>query len=128
MPTKTNSSAATPEFNSVFASLREILRPHAGALKVSADETGYYCLTREASPKAGKSFPVAWVQIGKAYVSFHFMPVYMFPKLRASLSKKLLARMQGKSCFNFTKNDDALFEELGQMTSRGLLMSKEAGF
>ena len=128
MPTRKERPGHSAEFDSVFAALKDVLRPHSAALTVSADAPGYYCLTRESSPKLGKSFPVAWVQTGKSYVSFHFMPVYMFPNLRGELSKKLLARMQGKSCFNFTKNDDALFEELRSLTVRGLRASNEAGF
>jgi hypothetical protein len=116
------------DFDSIFAKLRDILQKHTRVLKVSADESDYYCLVLEHSPKLGKGFPVAWIRIGKRYVSYHFMPVYMFPKLRASLSKKLLTRMQGKSCFNFTAMDENLFEELDQMTTKGLAVSKELGF
>ena len=128
MPTRKELPERSAEFDSVFDALKDVLRPHSAALTVSADAPGYYCLARESSPKLGKSFPVAWVHTGKTYVSFHFMPVYMFPKLRDELSKKLLARMQGKSCFNFTKNDDALFEELRTLTAKGLRASKESGF
>jgi hypothetical protein len=68
------------------------------------------------------------VKIGKAYVSYHFMPVYMFPKLRDGLSPKLKARMQGKSCFNFKAVDEALFHELEQMTAQGFALCRKAGF
>ena len=68
---------------------------------MTADAPDYYCLELPYSPKFKKAFPVAWVKIGKVYVSYHFMPVYMFPKLRERMSDDLRARMQGKSCFNF---------------------------
>ena len=80
------------------------------------------------SPKLKKAFPAAWVKIGKAYVSYHFMPVYMFPKLRERLSAKLRARMQGKFCFNFKVLDEALFKELEQMTTEGFAISRKTGF
>lgn len=72
--------------------------------------------------------PVAWVQIGQSYVSFHHMGVYAFPALLKTLSKDLKARMQGKSCFNFKSVDPALFAELEDLTVRGFAAFKQAGF
>lgn len=117
-----------PEFASIFARLREILQRHVGALAVTADAPGHFCLTVPFSPKLKKGFPAAWVKVSKAYVSYHFMPVYMFPKLRDGLSKKLQARMQGKSCFNFKAVDEALFKELTDLTAEGFAMARKAGF
>jgi hypothetical protein len=116
------------EFASIFTRLRGILKPHATRLSLTADGADRYCLSVPFSPRLKKGFPVAWVKVGKAYVSYHFMPVYMFPKLRESLSDKLRARMQGKSCFNFKAVDEALFQELEQLTTSGLALSKKAGF
>jgi hypothetical protein len=120
--------APNPEFESIFARLRAILEPHSARLKVSANAADHYCLDVPFSPKLKKGYPVAWVKIGKAYVSYHFMPVYLFPKLREALSPKLKARMQGKSCFNFKTADDTLFEELEQLTADGFASSERAGF
>ena len=70
---------------------------------------------------------VAAVRDGKAYASFHLMPVYAFPDLRDSLSPQLRRRMQGKSCFNFTRVDEALFVELELLTARGIERFRELG-
>jgi hypothetical protein len=115
------------EFESIFVRLRSILEPHSARLKVTADAPDHYCLDVPFSPKFKKGFPIAWVKVGKSYVSYHFMPVYMFPKLRDSMSEKLRARMQGKSCFNFKAADEMLFKELEQLTTKGLALGKEAG-
>jgi len=72
--------------------------------------------------------PVAWVEIGKSYVSYHLMGIYANPKAQRSLSSGLKARMQGKSCFNFTHCDDTLFVELEQVTRRVNAACKTAGF
>ena len=72
--------------------------------------------------------PVAWVQVGKAYVSFHLMGVYGNPKLLDGVSEKLLARMQGKSCFNFKVVDEELFGELEQLTVKSIAGMRTAGF
>ena len=117
-----------PKFALIFARLREILQKHAGRLAVTADTADHYCLAVDDSVKLKKGFPAAWVKISKAYVSYHFMPVYMFPRLRDGLSKKLRARMQGKSCFNFKVPDQVLFEELEELTTQGFDMARQAGF
>jgi hypothetical protein len=116
------------EFESVFVRLRGILQKHSAGLTLIADAPDYYCLQIAFSPKLKKPFPVAWVKIGKAYVGYHFMPVYMFPKLLNAMSDKLRARMQGKSCFNFKVVDETLFKELETLTTEGLARCKKAGF
>ena len=47
------------------------------------------------------------------------MPVYGDPRLLADLSPELRKRMQGKSCFNFTRVDEGLLTELTDLTRRG---------
>ncbi len=118
---------ANAAFPAIFVRLRTILEPYAARLTVTADAPDHYCLALDYSPKFKKGFPVAWVKISKAYVSYHFMPVYMFPSLRAGLSKQLLARMQGKSCFNFKQLDEPLFEELARLTAAGLAAARKSG-
>jgi len=117
-----------PEFESIFARLRNILEPYAARLKVTADAPDHYCLEVGFSPKLKKGFPTAWVKVGKGYVSYHFMPVYMFPKLRESMTAKLKARMQGKSCFTYKVMNETLFKEFEQVTAEGFAMCRKAGF
>src|SRR5436190_18058587 len=116
------------KFAEIFARLRAIIEPHAGGLKVCSDSPTHYCVDVAFSARVKKGYPIAWVKVGKNYVSYHFMPVYMFPKLREGMSEKLRARMQGKACFNFKTRDDGLFEELSDLTAKGFLMGREAGF
>jgi hypothetical protein len=119
--------AMSPEFESIFARLRMILQKHSAALEVTANTPDHFCVTGGLHPTRRKPLPAAWVQIGKAYVSYHFMPV-CHPKLRDSLSEKLRARMQGKSCFNFKVVDEALFQELDDLTARGFAAFRDLGF
>ena len=70
----------------------------------------------------------AAVRIGKAYVSFHLMPVYACPDLLKDLSPELKKRMQGKSCFNFNRVDDQLFRELKKLTRSGFDKFNDAEF
>ena len=125
------------EFDSIFAKLRAILRKHAGTLRVKEDTAGCYCLEGPAGPATlrawgGKmkrpTIPVAWVQIGKAYVSYHLMALYGSAPLSEGLSAELKARRQGKTCFNFKKEDETLFNELDQLTGKGIAGFRKAGF
>ena len=125
------------EFETIFARLREVLKKHSGTFVVGRDVPGHFSLEAKAGPAAIKAgsgkvkspmIPVAWVQIGKAYVSYHPMPVYGNPKLLDGCSKELQARMQGKSCFNFKSVDEALFGELERLTAEALAVFSKAGF
>ena len=68
------------------------------------------------------------VFIKKRYVSFHLMPVYVSPPLLENISDALRKRMQGKSCFNFTKADKELFRELADLTAAGHAFYQEKGY
>jgi len=62
----------------------------------------------------------AGTRLGKRYVSFYLMGIYGAPELLDSISPELRRRMQGKSCFNFTRVDEALLEELAALTARSI--------
>jgi hypothetical protein len=110
----------TAEFDAVFARLRAILAPHARTLAAKHDQPDYYYLETRTAVYKGRPVFFAGVRKGKSYVSFHLMPVYAYPEMRKGLSPKLRKRMQGKACFNFTAVDEELFEELRQLTVRGI--------
>jgi hypothetical protein len=63
------------------------------------------------------------VRRGKAYVSFHLMPLYMNEKLTGQVSTELKKRMQGKTCFNFKQvPEPELAAELARLTEEGVKM------
>jgi hypothetical protein len=70
----------------------------------------------------------AAVQIKKAYVSFHLMPVYLQPSLLAGVSADLRARLHGKSCFNFKTVDLELLRELTALTQTGYESYQQQGY
>jgi hypothetical protein len=67
------------------------------------------------------------VKTGKRSVSFHLMPVYVDPDLVQGISPELRKRIQGKSCFNFTRQDDALLGELETLTAAGFARIQDDG-
>lgn len=115
------------EFTSVFSALKALLIPYANSMTVSIDtETEYYLNSRHIQ-KNKKPLFFAAVQIKKNYVSYHLMPVYVEPALLATASEELMQRMQGKSCFNFTRTEPALFRELALLTKTGFEHYLQAG-
>jgi hypothetical protein len=109
------------DFAAVFAALKPVFAKYANRLAVKADTPVEYTLvTKSASPfpqHKGHPLDFGSVRLGKAYVSFHLMPIYMSPALIKSISPALKKRMQGKTCFNFkTEPEPELTAELARLT------------
>jgi hypothetical protein len=111
----------------VFQQLKGILEPFAGQLKVERDEPDDYYLNAGIHPRTGKELFFGAAQIKKNWVSFHLMPVYVYPELLNDVSAELKKRMQGKSCFNFKRPDEALFGELRELTREGFERYEQDG-
>jgi hypothetical protein len=123
-------------FADVFESLRRVLQQHAATLVVGEDTATKYCLEAAVGPATlhawgGKvrkpRIPVAWVEVGKSYVSYHLMGVAL-PAVHSGVPQALKARMQGKTCFNFTVADPALLKQLDSVTDLSIRAFKNAGF
>lgn len=110
----------SPGFTAVFESLRAILLPYAGTMRVVHDTPDYYYLDTTFPVYRGKPAMFAMVKRGKGYVSYHLLPLYMNPGLNSRISAELNKRKQGKACFNFSKPDPKLFAELAELTRLGL--------
>jgi hypothetical protein len=108
----------TSDFQSTFEQLRDILRPYEDRLLLKGDAAGSYALHAPFSAKWRRELYFAGTEIKKSYVSFHLMPVYMFPDLLNGIPAELKKRMQGKSCFNFKRVEPNLFEMLAELTGR----------
>lgn len=102
--------------NEIFQHLRTILLPYAIHTHVTVDTDSEYSLFTRHIMKNKQPLFFASVKINKNYVSFHIMPIYVFPELVDDISPALLKRKQGKSCFNFKKVESDLFLELAQLT------------
>ena len=111
--------AAKESFQEVFDALKPIFETYAPRLAVQVDEPDQYFLETKTAIRRGQRLQFGGVKIGKAYVSFHLMPIYMNPKLHATISPELKKRMQGKSCFNFTQVEPEQIAELKRLTAVG---------
>ena len=107
------------EFDELFRRLRSMLEPYGRKMHVSADSEQWYGV--DMAPE-GERDPSTWfgaTRLGKRYVSYYLMPVYVQPALVDDISPALRKRMQGKSCFNFARVDEPLLAELAALTKRG---------
>jgi hypothetical protein len=112
----------------VFKSLRHIMQKHAGSLNVMVDADDHYYLDTYHIQKNKKPLYFGGVKIQKNYVSYYLMPVYTNPELVEDLSADLTKRRQGKSCFNFKTADQALFDEMSDITKRAFESYQAQGF
>ena len=96
------------EFELIFERLRKILEKHAGRLSVKDESPHSYSLEAAIGPATleawgGKArracIRVAWVQTGKAYVSYHLMGIYENTKLHDLLA---IDRCCSKTSFRST--------------------------
>ena len=103
----------------VYRRLKSILEPYGQRMHVTDERPMSYGI--DTAPDDERN-PTTWfggVRLGKRYVSYYLMPVYVEPTLLVSVSPELRRRMQGKSCFNFTAVDERLFTELEGLTRTG---------
>jgi hypothetical protein len=116
---KTAPRKSARNFSAVFAALKKILIPYEKRLSVVRYKPEFYYLETLLPGPTGKAVCFGAVRLGKNYVSYYLMPVYMTPDLQKRISPELRKRMQGKSCFNFTEIDPLLFPELAALTASG---------
>jgi hypothetical protein len=133
-----------PDLQPVFEELRRRMSLHEDVFRRSVNPTdangagarkedhpvpeASYLLLGAPNVKYPDGLMFGAVMVGKRYVSYHLMCVYMEPDLLGSMSPELRKRMQGKSCFNFTKIDDELFDELAAITAKGRDMYAARGW
>jgi hypothetical protein len=120
-------------FDDTFAALKQVFRKKLGRLDVKSDTATEYTLVgRRPSPfPQHKGHPMffASVRLGKAYVSFHLLPLYVNEALTRTVSPALKKRMQGKACFNFKiAPDAALIKELERLTQDGFKSFDDKGW
>ncbi len=116
------------QFREIFERLKAILSPYTDEMTCVTDEPGDFYLDTQHIMKNKKPLFFGAVHIRKNYVSYHLMPVYVFPELLETVSPQLKKRMQGKSCFNFKVLDSELFEDLKRLTEAGYKQYQAAGY
>lgn len=106
-------------FLATFDALQQIMAPFERDLTLDTREQGDDSLTAPLSEIYRKGLWFGGVRIKKNDVSYHVMPVYVFPDLLEGMSGDLKKRMQGKSCFVFKRVVAPLLEELATLDKAG---------
>jgi hypothetical protein len=119
---------ADKDLAATFQALRALLQPLEPSLVKVHDQEDNYYLDTAYIQKNRKPLYFGSVRTGRNYVSFHLMPVYLWPELLDGASDRLKNRMQGKSCFNFKAPDPDLLNELAELASEGFARYRSAGY
>ena len=112
--------------SSVFDAFKAVMKTCEPDLVLKCDEPGKYYLDTHHVRADGYVIAFGGVEIKKNYVSYHLMPIYTHPELLSGISETLQKRMQGKSCFNFTKIETETLTELEALTRRGCTIFVES--
>jgi hypothetical protein len=118
----------TTTFTTVFDRLKQIAQRYSGKLVIAKDSPGNYYLDTNYMRENQRALFFGAVQIKKHYVSYHLMPLYVFPELKDGISPQLKQRMQGKACFNFRTVDEELLVELAALSDRGFARYEQEGY
>lgn len=127
----TEESMASPDdggtADQLFAALRALLAAHQDRLTVVHDSAAHYYANCRRLDAKGKPVFFGAVKVSGKKNAFHLMPVYEHPELLEGISPALKKQMQGKSCFNFTRLDTGLLQELQQLVEQGARRYAQAG-
>lgn len=91
------------QFPLVFKKLKSILEPYSSKLIIKTDAADGFSLDGAHSEKWKKELFFGAAQIKKNYVSFHLMPVYMYPDMLKNISPEL-KKYAGKIMFQFQRD------------------------
>ncbi|HTU68871.1 MAG TPA: hypothetical protein VMF11_01005 [Candidatus Baltobacteraceae bacterium] len=116
------------DFEGTFRVLRALLEPYAPRLHAAQDTASFYMLDGEYVPAFKRAMPFGGVQIRRAYVSFHLLPVYSHPELLGRISDALRRHLHGKSCFNFVRPERELLVELSALVDAGFDLYARLGW
>jgi hypothetical protein len=137
-----------PDLDVVYDELSRRLSRHEAAFRASDNPTDANAARSRKEPRAqtdGRSdattylllgaptekYPdgqmFASVRRGRRYVSYYLFSLYLEPGQLDGLSPQLRKRMQGKTCFNFSRVDADLFDEIDALTDRGRELYAERG-
>jgi hypothetical protein len=116
------------DFRGTFAVLKGLLAPYASRLHTTQDSETFYMLDGEYAPDFKRAIAFGGVQIRRAYVSFHLLPVYSHPELLGSVSDALKKRLHGRSSFNFVRPERELLVELSALVDSGFRLYERLGW
>lgn len=85
----------------VFRELKSIMASYSALMDCTENSSDSYNLFTRHIQGNGKALYFGGIKINKNFVSYHLMPIYVFPELTLSMDPELKKHLKGKSCFNF---------------------------
>jgi len=120
------------DLQTVFRTLKGLLRPYARELDVKSDDERRYELegTKSAVVAGRKRASVyfAGAIIQKHYVGLYFMPVYSHPDEFVHLPERIRKMLKGKSCFYVKDIEPETIEALSEMLAQGFDLYRAEGW
>lgn len=114
------------EFQAIFAQLRSLMIEAAPGMVVTDDTpTNFTLKTSWIEARTNQPAWFGWIAIKKSYVAYHVMPLYTLSDLNGAVPASLEKRRQGKTCFNFKKADQVLFDDLRRLTEAAASMEPQ---
>ena len=115
----------TTIYNNIAHVLKAYKSPYA--LKNVSDKRMDLYIEKEMTllGKAYKEMFIASAIIQKGYVSFHFFPMYMNPKLGEKIPAELKKCLKGKTCFHIKKDDPQLIKQIDETLKLGTEFFKQ---
>jgi len=116
------------EKSKLFQLLRSILAAYEKNMTCTEDSAESYNLFTQHMMKNKKPLYFGGIKINKSAVSFHFMPVYLYPDLLDSMAPELKSKLSGKSCFTIKSNEKEVLAGLKALAKIGFDAYRKAGY
>jgi hypothetical protein len=116
------------DLEGTFRVLKAMLAQYEPRLHASQDTPTFYMLDGEYVAEFKRPMSFAGVQIRRAFVSFHLLPIYSHPELLSNISDPLRKRLAGRTSFNFTRPERELLVELSALVDRGFELYERLGW
>lgn len=107
------------DLHAIFLHLREVAVLSAPSMKLSKDTMGEIMLSVPQDVLDARD-PVwfASVRLNASNIAFYLPPLAMKECRDLVVSTQLRARATGRTCFQFSRNEPALFDELAHLTAK----------
>jgi len=120
--------------SSIFSLLKKIMEENCPPLVIKrSSREGIEVIGNTPTPYGYKKEIVpgmyfASALIRKDNVSFYFFPIYGAPKEFQNMAPSAMKCLDGKTCFHFKKEEQAVEKELRAMFKKGIQVYKKQGW
>lgn len=120
------------EKRQILKELKAILKSFSRGMDVRKDDAKSYELYGKkkvtVSNREVDGMYFATTMLRTSSVALYFFPIYTHPREFKGIAPELRKRMSGKSCFQITKADKALFGHIARMVKKGAGIYRKAGW